>query len=775
MQTTINILEKKNMISSNFINTFSTMLRGNINCRLERLNEATIDWEMACSENELRADSYLLRLRKNIYTMLLDATNVNLMDLFVPIDKDASEMELTLLKSFYLCIDANDRKKAYCILQVLIEQFCKNRKISFEGNLAYHESLYSLYLIAALCSKHITPYKYENIEKALLGLKQYAHCDNPYQEQAYKSIITLSLETGDKKQLDEYMALSKQIKNPQSKFFCIELKILEFNYLFSQGAYDQAGEELLEALKSVSPLYLKQKEKLLTSAIQWQTCLKSLEVKQDDLLANWQCLLTLLHGYLIGDFKSESYAGAEDLYRTDLQMPSDRELGLHSFYRRSISLAEVSRMYDEFDNEGYIDFCQQFDCFLEVSQVYLLALTTAVHYYMNRGNSAKTSKYMKKAFDLRIPDYSLYISRATIWLKKGRLTDALHYFNRAVEQAHPWQSNAAGAYAERGYYYTHTYQYDQARENLEMALHMAPGLSIVHIEWGRLHTRLRDKEAAMQSFAIAESINNRDVKLYTTRAGCHMEFGQYIEALDDLIKAKELNPRSFAYLYNAACFSLKCELTKQAQIFAVKAAKEDPTDCRSHLVLAQIALKMNNRHKVKEEMEKVFKINPSDSRIFVFLAHLHLSKETELFDAVCGMLKKYPEVCIKANYYLLRVARKDQAVRKRRFSQLKPTFESIRAVSPHKPVLYHLEACMALESGELGYAFKLYKCGLEVNKHEDHFYDLCRDLITRYSREQDAALVEKVQLYLKKSKGSRDASNDELKTLISKCKNELSP
>ncbi len=753
------------------------MLLGNAYCRLNRLPEATVQWKVAYVYGKGHTDSYLLRLRKNIYTALMDATNVMLMNLYIPADDDniICDNVLDQLLKMYVHFDANNRKEASIVLQNLIDKgdsVLKNNPCASGLDMRF-----PLYLLKALCSKHIIPYEQKNVCAALNDLKKYLKPSNINAETTYKAMFTLCQETGQITILNRLFNKAKALlgEKDQDNTFHAALSLLNANYEFSRGSYKLALKGIEKALSMIEPLYLKAKVDLSAQLEQWdnvvQAQLEKSKGHHQDLHQYWADLLTLLRGYLTGEIDHDSYHQANERYLQEHTIPKEHELELFSFHKRYVVLVDLDKTYVYSNYQEKDEFCDSFEKFVGASQLYLQALTSAVHYYMNTGNAKETSRYLKQAFDLKVPDYSLYISRGTIWLKKGRLKDALIYFNKAVALAHPWLTNAAGTYVERGYFYTHTYEYEKARKDLEIAEHMAPGLSTVHLEWGRLYTRLDNEELAMESFKLAETINSHDVKLYTTRAACHMEFDNYDKALKDLIEAKKRNPRSFAYLCNAARLLIITGLNAEAKQLAEKAVEEDACDCRSRLLLARLALEADNDNEVVHQIHNAQKINPSDSRIFVFFAKLLLKGKKDILKTLLEDQDAYPHSCIKANYFLYNILKNINSVKAHNFARVSKAFSTIRTISPHKTLLWQLEAFLAKHAFGKG-AFEFYLKNFDQYKNERRFYALCKDLIDENSDEYHN-LEESIKLFISQMKEKAKILDNDLSAIKGQCKQYL--
>lgn len=85
-------------------------------------------------------------------------------------------------------------------------------------------------------------------------------------------------------------------------------------------------------------------------------------------------------------------------------------------------------------------------------------------------------------------------------------------------------------------------QLDDAMENLEMAVQIAPGVSMMHSNLGNLYAKKGWPDKALREYELAIGLNPDESKAYHNRAGTYVTLGRRWDAIRDFDRAIALDP-----------------------------------------------------------------------------------------------------------------------------------------------------------------------------------------------------------------------------------------
>ena len=131
-----------------------------------------------------------------------------------------------------------------------------------------------------------------------------------------------------------------------------------------------------------------------------------------------------------------------------------------------------------------------------------------------------------------------------------------------------------------------------AREAVETAIRLAPGLPEAHLALGQYHYQgFRDYDRALAEYAIAEQGIRGSADLFQARAMIYRRVGQYAEAEASLERAIELDPRNTDRLAQLATTHLSHRDYSQGEHYLDRVLEITPDDAAAYSRKALIPLR----------------------------------------------------------------------------------------------------------------------------------------------------------------------------------------
>jgi TolB-like protein/Flp pilus assembly protein TadD len=174
---------------------------------------------------------------------------------------------------------------------------------------------------------------------------------------------------------------------------------------------------------------------------------------------------------------------------------------------------------------------------------------------------------MQAQLDLYQKAVALDSSFALAWAALSRVHDAIYWFYQDRSPA----------------------RIDQAREAAERAIRLQPDLAEGHVALGfsYYHASL-DYDRALRELERARALQPSNSDVYSSIGAVHRRQGKWTEAMADLTKAAELNPRSAAVLTEVALTQTWMRMYPEAERTFARVLQVAPTEARAQWMSALI-------------------------------------------------------------------------------------------------------------------------------------------------------------------------------------------
>lgn len=149
----------------------------------------------------------------------------------------------------------------------------------------------------------------------------------------------------------------------------------------------------------------------------------------------------------------------------------------------------------------------------------------------------------------------IHRQRANQRLKKGDYQEAI----QDLEQALALAPDQGVLYFERGLAYRRLHDYSRAIEDLTQAIRLAPDLAEAYYNRGLIRFKVKDYRRAVDDFSHALQLKPEFAEAYFNRNLARRKLGNYEGALADYQAALKLNP-NYAYIHK--------EVTSRAEVTA---------------------------------------------------------------------------------------------------------------------------------------------------------------------------------------------------------------
>jgi Tfp pilus assembly protein PilF len=139
-----------------------------------------------------------------------------------------------------------------------------------------------------------------------------------------------------------------------------------------------------------------------------------------------------------------------------------------------------------------------------------------------------------------------YNNRASIYMSQKRYNEAMDDLNIALEL----RPQYGDAYYNRGLIFSYDKKYDSALENYNKAVELIPDHFMAYNNRGLVHKTNNNLNKAFQDFNKAIELKPNYDMAYTNRGTIHMLKNKYLDGIQDFTKAIELNPNLAAAYVN---------------------------------------------------------------------------------------------------------------------------------------------------------------------------------------------------------------------------------
>ncbi|WP_124540715.1 tetratricopeptide repeat protein [Piscinibacter terrae] len=144
---------------------------------------------------------------------------------------------------------------------------------------------------------------------------------------------------------------------------------------------------------------------------------------------------------------------------------------------------------------------------------------------------------MFKFFKKKVNPTDLCVQARTL-VSQGKVAEALALLDQAIKDS----PHFSMAYADRGTVYAMTGRHQEAILDLNKALDLGFDAASVLTTLATVQKEQGDHQAALTSFAKAESLTPGNPLIYYNRASLHITLGDWVHAIADLKKCLTLQP-----------------------------------------------------------------------------------------------------------------------------------------------------------------------------------------------------------------------------------------
>ena len=232
----------------------------------------------------------------------------------------------------------------------------------------------------------------------------------------------------------------------------------------------------------------------------------------------------------------------------------------------------------------------------------------------------------------RLDAYTEYLKGRHFWNRRTRtaLLQALEHFERAVEadpnfaKAYSGIADTYTVLANHGYE-THDAALPKAKEAAKRALELDPNLAEAHASLGIAHLQFKsDVEAAEREFKEAIRLNPSYATARQWYSGTLQTELRYEEALDQVLKAIELDPMAHIIHVNVGNLLSEMGRHEEAKEHYRRAIELEPDYEGSYGELARADMTLWNWCGAEETLDRALERNPNNAHALVNKANLHL-------------------------------------------------------------------------------------------------------------------------------------------------------
>jgi tetratricopeptide (TPR) repeat protein len=166
----------------------------------------------------------------------------------------------------------------------------------------------------------------------------------------------------------------------------------------------------------------------------------------------------------------------------------------------------------------------------------------------------------------------IYNSLGNAYAKSGKDTEALSFFNKAIE-VYP---KLAKAYSSRGVELFNKNQRTKAISDLDKAVELDPKDAEAYYNQGTLYAGSRQEAKAISNFTKAIELKPIFPAVYKSRGSIYLKLGRNSEAISDFAKAIELSPKDAEAYFLLGIIYSQSGKTDKAVSYFTKALEFNP-------------------------------------------------------------------------------------------------------------------------------------------------------------------------------------------------------
>jgi len=254
---------------------------------------------------------------------------------------------------------------------------------------------------------------------------------------------------------------------------------------------------------------------------------------------------------------------------------------------------------------------------IEIKPDYAHAYGNLGNCYQRQGNLDFAENAYRKAIQLQ-PDFAnAYYNLGLLLAEKNAFSSAIDALNQTLSLA-PTFSPAVGQLAEIYLFQT---EYDKAIDLYEKRVELEPDHIDSYSQMGQAYLKLGGYQDAARCFEQVIALNPKHPQANHLLANAYIQLGEPDKALNYYFRQLEMAPQTESY-YNIGVVLMDKNRHKEAELYLLQAAEQDPGYLPVYLNLGAIAIHRHDDAKAIQYYEAALQINPNDEEIQHILAAL---------------------------------------------------------------------------------------------------------------------------------------------------------
>lgn len=260
-------------------------------------------------------------------------------------------------------------------------------------------------------------------------------------------------------------------------------------------------------------------------------------------------------------------------------------------------------------NEALKDFSKA----LEIYPNFYPAYIKRAEAYSLSGDDKKAFADYAKAIEINKDNVEAYLCRSKLYQKNNELKQALNDLNIATKLS----SQSAEVFFQRAQVYEKQKKDKEAITDFSTAIRLKPEYAEAYYQRGKQYIKLNEYSAAVKDFdkAIELKILNKDI--FTRKALAAFKSGNWIEAIDAynvLVNTYEVNEPDLFY-NRGICYS-NTGKPDEALKNLIKATQLNPKNDSAYVRIADLHAGQNNLKNAQIYYNKAISVNPGNNKAY---------------------------------------------------------------------------------------------------------------------------------------------------------------
>lgn len=228
----------------------------------------------------------------------------------------------------------------------------------------------------------------------------------------------------------------------------------------------------------------------------------------------------------------------------------------------SYSPAFVGRAYTKSLLEKYEEAFKDIEQALEINENSDLAYATLGEIYLRLRNYKKALENFNKAITLNNLNNDALIGKINVLLLTENIKEAEKLADEAIEK----DATNDGFYYIRGLVYNYKGKYEKAINEFDHALQLSPTKNLFNIYLNRGASKfiIQEYNEALEDLNMAIELNPYNSSAYHSRGRVYYETEDYENAITDFKKSLETDPENPVIFYNLGMALLRSDKTRDA-------------------------------------------------------------------------------------------------------------------------------------------------------------------------------------------------------------------